>query len=64
MTAQEYFCVAMMTLFCQGGLWMSLTYPDDAFPFGRIGKTVLRANSVVLLAICLATLTYGLLKSN
>ena len=62
MTNEEYFCVAIMTLFCQGCLWVSCAYPNEAFPFGRIGRAVLYVNSIVLLTICFATLTYGLLK--
>ena len=36
MTNEEYFCVAIMTLFCQGCLWVSCAYPNEAFPFGTL----------------------------
>ena len=62
MTSDQYFCVAIMCLLCHGSLWVALTYPDDAFPFGRIGRILLHVNSVVLIAVCFATLTYGLLN--
>ena len=62
MTNEEYFCVATMLLFCHWSLWVALTCPDEAFPFGRLGRIALQVNSTVLIAVCFATLAYTLLK--
>jgi hypothetical protein len=41
---------------------MAYAWPDTRFPFGKIGKWVLKINSAFMLAVCLATLTYDLVK--
>jgi len=62
MTCLDYFYVVTMILFCCGSLWMAYAWPDTRFPFGKIGKWVLKINSAFMLAVCLATLTYDLVK--
>lgn len=62
MSGIEYFYVVTMVLFCYGCLWTAYNYPVAAFPFGRVGKWILIINSVFMLAVCFATLTYDLVK--
>ena len=54
----DYACVQLMLLFCAWSGWVGIKTRAEFVPFGRLGKTVLIFNSVVLASICIFVLAW------